>query len=142
MIKASDFKKRHCPPEDKVYEAVAEYLKKVWPMVLYHFDFGSGLKMGWAKAKQQKRLQSEQAWPDLAILKPIGRYHGLFIEIKKEDVVVFKKDGTLRSNEHLQEQYECILQLRMEGYAAKFAIGTDDVIKTIENYFAGKEILD
>lgn len=150
-IKAKDFLNKHAvQTEDQVYDSLAEYMRKVHPEVPYRFDFGAGLKMGFARAKQQKRIQHGRAWPDLFIAVPKlehdpyggGYYHGLFIEIKRPGTVVFKKDGSLRNDEHLQEQYEVIKQLRESGYAACFAVGFDECVKIIENYFAGCTITD
>ena len=63
-------------------------------------------------------------------------YHGLFIELKKEDTKIYKKDGTLVANEHIREQYDTMQQLRQAGYYADFACGRNAAKSLIDWYLA------
>ena len=62
-------------------------------------------------------------------------FHGLFIELKKDGVKIFKKDGSMRSNEHLERQYKTIQAYRKNGYKADFAIGFEEAKDILDYYF-------
>lgn len=120
---------------------VADYLRLQYPSVLFHSDFGSGIKLTMGQAIKQKRLQGgRRSWPDMFIaeVRSLGDkyYHGLFIELKKEGTRIFKKDGTLVSDAHICEQFDMLEQLRRRGYMAEFACGFDEAKKIIDGYLA------
>ncbi|QHF24212.1 hypothetical protein GTU73_09440 [Rathayibacter sp. VKM Ac-2804] len=120
--------------ESVIQQRVCLYLATHYPDVIFRSDFASGLKLSIAQASLHKRLQSSRAWPDLHIVEPRGEHAGLFIELKRKGVVVFKQDGTLRADEHLQEQAAMLASLRERGYRAEFAIGYDAAVALIESY--------
>jgi hypothetical protein len=118
---------------------VADYLRLQYPGVLFHSDFGSGVKLTMGQAIKQKRLQGgRRSWPDMLIAeaRSLGDkcYHALFIELKKEGTRIFKKDGTLVSDAHICEQFDMLEQLRQRGYVAEFACGFDEAKKIIDEY--------
>ena len=121
-------------------QQVAEYLKLKFPKVIFHIDFGSGCKLTMGQAMYQKKLNN-RAFPDLFIAEPrwVGVDHnelkcGLFIELKKDGTTIYKKDGTIVSNEHLREQ-EIVLQgLRYKGYEASWGIGFEQTRQIIDDY--------
>lgn len=128
---------------------VADYLRLQYPSVMFHSDFGSGIKLTMGQAIKQKRQNGgRRAWPDMFIaeVKHIGEAtngayfaeqvtnYGLFIELKKAGTRIFKKDGTLVADEHIREQFDVLEQLRRRGYVAKFACGFDEAKKIIDEY--------
>ena len=125
---------------------VADYIRIKYPSVIFHSDFGSGIKLTMGQAVKQKRLQGgRRAWPDMFIAEPkvktVDRptntqrfYSGLFIELKKAGTRIYRKDGRLVSDAHIREQVKVIQELRERGYAACFAIGFDEAKKIIEEY--------
>lgn len=118
---------------------VADYLRLQYPDVLFHSDFGSGIKLTKGQAVKQKRLQGgRRAWPDMFVaeVRSLGDkyYHGLFIELKKGGTRIFKKNGTLVSDAHICEQFDMLEQLRQRGYVAEFACGFDEAKKIIDGY--------
>ena len=122
---------------------VADYLRLQYPDVLFHSDFGSGIKLTKGQAVKQKRLQGgRRAWPDMFIAEPRmisdGRYSyfkaGLFLELKRDGVRVFKKNGELVADEHIREQSELLDNLREKGYAAEFGCGFDGAKEIIDGY--------
>ena len=146
---------------------VADYLRLQYPDVIFHSDYGSGVKLTMGQAIKQKRQNGgRRAWPDLFIAEPrvvkasckvihsedrvireshfIEQKHGLFIELKKADTKIFTKKGTLVSNEHIREQFDMLEQLRRKGYVAEFACGFDEAKEIIDNYlrrpYANEEI--
>lgn len=122
---------------------VADYLRLQYPNVLFHSDFGSGIKLTPGQAVKQKRLQGgRRAWPDIMIaefhVSPDDsgkRYNALFIELKREGTRLVKKNGEWASD-HIKEQAKMLHELHKRGYAAVFAVGFDEAKKIIDEYLA------
>ena len=124
---------------------VADYLRLQYPSVMFHSDFGSGVKLTMGQAIKQKRQNGgRRAWPDMALAEPRGKYHGAYIELKRPGTRIYKKDGTLVADEHIREQFDVLKQLRKRGYIAEFACGFDEAKEIIDNYlgrpYANEEI--
>lgn len=86
------------------------------------------------QAAKHKKFQSSRAYPDLFIAEPKRGKSGLFLEIKAENVVVFKKNGEIRQNSHLIEQDKMLKTLRNKGYEARFAVGFGNAKEMIRAY--------
>lgn len=124
--------------ESDLQVQVADYLRLRYPKVLFHSDFGSGIKLTKGQAMKQKRQNGgRRGWPDLFIAEPDG-LHGLFIELKAKGVRLKKKDGTWAS-EHLAEQNEVLQALSNKGYAAYFAVGFEEAKQIIDDYLGNNE---
>jgi hypothetical protein len=136
--------------EIDLQQQVADYIRLQYPTVIFHSDFGSGIKLTMGQAIKQKRLNGgRRSWPDMFIAGTIinkirnndgsyNAYSGLFVELKKEGTRIFKKDGTLVSDAHIREQYDMLHDLRARGYAAEFACGFDEAKKLIDDYMKGR----
>ena len=124
--------------EHDIYKMIADYLRYQYPTVIYRFDLAADLKLTMGQASKHKRLQRYRGYPDLFIAEPKGKYGGLFLEIKKDGVRIFKKDGTLVSDEHIREQFDMLHDLRRKGYAAEFGIGFEATKKLIDDYMKGR----
>jgi hypothetical protein len=141
--------------ELELHTMVADYLRLQYPTVLFHSDFGSGVKLTMGQAVKQKRLNGgRRAWPDLFIAErsreglsayrepcpdkweyfTVPRYMGLFIELKKEGTKIYKKNGELVADEHIREQAAVLKELRKRGYRAEFAIGFNQAKTIIDSY--------
>jgi hypothetical protein len=70
--------------------------------------------------------------PDLLIFKPNGVFHALFIELKAKDI--YKKNGELLKNDHVEAQLKTIKELSALGYSAHFAVGFDEAKRLIDDY--------
>lgn len=129
---------------------VADYLRLQHPNVLFHSDYGSGIKLTIGQATIQKRQNGgRRAWPDMFIAEPMSKtigqkspagysaqlFHGLFIELKKGDTRLKKKDGSW-ATEHIAEQAETLEKLRQEGYKAEFAVGFEQAKQIIDEYLS------
>ena len=111
---------------------VAVYMQRQYPEYIYHYDL-AGLNLSRAQAGMMKAIQGKRGFPDFFLIHPIGKYSGLFLEIKA--VTPYLKDGkTLKSNEHLWEQEMMLHKLNLNGYFAQFATGFDEVKQAIDNY--------
>lgn len=138
--------------ESELQTQVADYIRLRYPKVLFHSDFGSGIKLTMGQAIKQKRQNGgRRAWPDMFIAEPrapkklIKRegwlpadifgcgYHGLFLELKKEGTRLRKKNGDYAS-EHIKEQSLLLRALGDKGYRAVFVVGFDEAKKIIDEY--------
>ena len=120
--------------EAELQASVAEYIRRAYPDVIFHSDFGSGIKLKPWQAKAQKiQNGGRRAWPDMFIAEPGGPWHGLFLELKKEGTRLMKRDCSWAS-EHIGEQAEMLKELRRRHYRAYFAVGFDEAINTIDTY--------
>jgi len=122
--------------ESELQTMVADYLKLQYPDVLFHSDFGSGIKLTKGQAIKQKRQNGgRRGWPDMFLAEPSKNCNGLFIELKAKGVRLKKKDGSWAST-HLEEQNEVLNQLQKRGYAAYFAVGFDEAKEIIDDYLS------
>jgi hypothetical protein len=121
--------------EKDIHLMVCNYIRTKYPSVIFHTDFSSGMKMSIGMAKRNKSLQSHTAFPDLFIAEPRGGYCGMFIELKTMENKVYKKDGSLYSNQHHQQQAQMLSMLYARGYKAVFGQGYADTINKINEYF-------
>lgn len=129
--------------EHQLYVKIAQYLQRNYPKVVYRFDLAADLKLTVGQAKKFKTLHPERGYPDLFIANSAPRcidgswkyeYYGLYLELKAEGNSPFKKDGTLKKDQHLQEQMVMLEKLRRRGYRAEFATGFDETKKIIDEY--------
>ena len=132
--------------EELLHLKVCDYLRKNYPDVLFRTDFSSGMKMSPWQAAKHKKFQKSRAWPDLFIAESGVvkfkegnlivnlRKNGMFLELKADDVKLYKKNGEMVANKHYQEQAEMLKKLRNGNYYAEFAIGYEDAIKQIHEY--------
>jgi hypothetical protein len=118
--------------EEQLQIAVCIYLKAQYSNVVFFSD-ASGVRLTIGQAVKAKKMRSGKAIPDLFIAQPTTMYHGLFIELKAESP--YNKNGTLKKNEHLQEQLQMIQLLQTKGYYATFATGFDEAQEIIDSYF-------
>ena len=121
--------------EEQTHIAICKYIKLQYPNILFSSE-SSGLRVTISQAKRLKAMRSCSGLPDIMIFEPRRSYYGLFLEVKKEGSVVFKKDGDIRSDKHLKEQEEILFQLQQKGYFAQFVIGFDEA-KSIIDYYLG-----
>lgn len=124
--------------EAELQKQVAIYIRMQYPDVIFHSDFGSGVKLTPWQAKMQKMQNGgRRAWPDMFLAEPVGKYHGLFVELKKEGTRLKKKNGDWAS-EHIAEQDAVLSELNDKGYKAEFAIGFEQALNLIDDYLGGK----
>lgn len=120
-------------PEFQLQKAVTRYLSVQYPDVLFLSDTIANVKLTMSQAIRNKSIQKENfKCPDIIILKPNSVYHGLLLELKVKSP--FKSDGTLLKNDHLQGQYNTIVQLNKLKYFACFVVGFDSAKAIIDNY--------
>ena len=119
--------------EDQEQIQLCQYIKLQYPKVIFNTDL-SGIKLTMGQAKKVKKMRSSRAFPDLVIYEPLKGYKALFIELKRTGERIYKKDGSLRKNEHIEEQAEMLQELNNRGYKAVFAIGFKEAKNVVDNY--------
>ena len=121
--------------EEAVHIAICDYIRAKYPYAIFTSE-SSGIRVFWKQAKALKRMRSSAGLPDIMIFEPRKSYYGLFLEVKREDFAVYKKDGGIVSNSHVQEQEEMLYRLKQRGYLASFVRGFDDA-KVLIDYYLG-----
>ena len=120
-------------PEYILQCQVAQYLRIQYPNVLFLSDTVASIKLTIPQQLRNKKIQKDGfRCPDLLILEPLGGYSGLFIELKAKEI--YKKNGELLKNEHVEAQHRTLEELSLKGYHACFAVGFDQAKKIIDNY--------
>lgn len=120
--------------EEKIQIDLFRYLNYKYPDVIAISE-PSGLRVSMGLAIKLKKMRSAHTHLDVLLLEPRGKYHGLMLELKAKNI--YKKDGSLLKDAHLQDQQRTIDLLNERGYKACFAVGFDQAIKTIEDYLNG-----
>lgn len=110
--------------EADVRARVCEYLREKG--IPYHADIVSESELGWTK--NIEKTLNKKGYPDLFIHRPHGKYHGLFLELKK--------DAPILDPDHIMAQMEYGKELQAEGYAWSMTCGYERAIQAIEKYFA------
>jgi len=117
--------------EEALHIAVCNYLRLQYPTAIFTSE-SSGVKLTMGQAVKAKKMRSGDKLPDLWILEPVGKYHGLLIELKSE--YPYTKTGKPKSP-HIAEQLKVIGKLKERGYFACMVDGFDKAKNTIDNYF-------
>jgi len=130
-----DMKKKPTPTHEAyVHKEVCKYLRSIDHNMRFISNL-AGESFGKGQAMNVRDLQSHNGAPDLMIFARRAVWSGLAIELKAENVSVWKKDGTLLKNEHVQEQAKYLEALREEGWRAEFCSGIVAAKKVIDDYF-------
>lgn len=125
--------------EYHLQKQVCAYLSLQWPSILFLSDTIAAVKLKPQQAIRNKVIQKDGfKCPDLIILEPRGKWHGLFIELKTE--TPFRKDGVIKAsqNDHLEKQELALLALEVKGYKASFSWGFEMTKTLIDNYLENK----
>jgi len=142
--------KAYIPKQQKleldIQKRLCIHIRKTYPHVIFHSDFGANVDLTEYQAKTNKALQSADSFPDLTIFAP-GRvnpktgqsYIGLALELKKDGTPVIlkigKDKGKLTKNEHIRAQAKTLRKLNDQNWYANFAIGYDEALKIVQWYF-------
>ena len=126
-------------PEQDLQLQICQYLRLQYPKAIF-FSEPSGLRVSIGQAVLLKKMRSFGKLPDMFIAFPNGKYHGFFIELKIEGTTIFKRDGEIVADKHIQAQFKTLKTLYELGYAATFGIGFEHTKKKIDGYFAMQNV--
>lgn len=117
------------PTEDSIHFALVDWLKTVPYKNGFLIDYFHHSPNGGTSSPRQKakftRMNTLNGFPDLECFIAKGRYHGLYVELKRE------KGGIVSA-----DQKRILGMLSEEGYAAVVCRGFDASVKSIEQYMA------
>ncbi len=128
--------------EEILHKSIVRYLNflsNVHGEILYTSDLSGIFIKNKNYAGRISQLRRRKGIPDLLIFEPRKGYHGLFLELKAAGKSPFKKDGKLKAGSHLREQFEYITELNNRGFYATFAVGIDEAMEVINDYFGYKD---
>ena len=120
-------------PEYEFQAAVAEYLRRQYPDVFFLSDTVAFLKLSIPQSVRNKKIQCPKFHcPDLLVIEARRGFHGFFRELKAE--TPYRRDGTLKAGDHLQNQWRTIAALNLKGYNADFAWDWKTIKKDLDWY--------
>ena len=114
------------PKEAQAQAALFEwavYARAKYPELLLMFHIPNGGSRNVIEARNLKAQGVRAGVPDICLPVPRGKYHGLFIELKR------KRGGRVS-----EEQQGWIAALNRVGYLAVVCYGFDDAVRTIKGY--------
>ena len=118
-------------PERKLHLKVCQHLKLFYPHVYFDSD-PSGLKVSGLMATLLQKTRSDHKHLDITIYKKFRTYSGLIIELKAE--TIYKKDGQIKSSEHLDGQDKTKKLLESEGFKVEVAWEFEEVERILVDY--------
>lgn len=119
--------------EYELQKQICQYIRYQYPNVFFLSDTIASVKLTMSQAVRNKAIQNNEFHcPDLLILQPNKQYHGLCLELKIESP--YKRNGELKTSEHLQNQGKTIYKLNKLGYKALFVWSFEQAKKEIDNY--------
>ena len=101
---------------------------KTYPALSMLYGTMNGVRLSIGAAMKCKRQGMQKGWPDLQLMYPSGKWHGLFIELKRES------GGTLSI-----EQKWHLSELSKRGYLAVCVSGHLKSIEIIKAYLRADE---
>jgi len=117
--------------------ALRTWLSFAYPCAIMRCDL-SGLRLPIGLAVKTKRLNPHRGFPDIMIFEPRGKYHGLLVELKRNQTALYTKSGNQRQSQHLQEQQQMLTVLEERGYKAVFAASFEEAKTVISEYLGAK----
>jgi hypothetical protein len=119
--------------EEHEQKLLCEWVKKNYPNVLYTVDLG-GIRLTMGQRVIMKS-RAKRGHPDLIFQEWfLDKYCGLAIEFKRTGTQLFKLDGTLRKDEHVEEQLSYLIGLKERYYVAGFVVGLEPAKEVIKAY--------
>lgn len=128
------FPKKEAKTEAELQVQAANYLRRCYPQVLFHHDAHSAVQVHIQTAQHAKAKGVMKGWPDLMVMRPRGGYAGLFVELKKPGLRLYKVRSGAPYNEHFSTQLAVHEELREAGYAVEVAQSLTSFKQIIDNY--------
>lgn len=121
---------RYLLPEQQVQITLVRYIKYQYPEVAkYIVKIDNEAKLTKTGHIIRNKMGLHKGASDLFIAYPIGKYHGMWLEIKREG---FKLTASNRL--HTTNQINFINKMREVGYYSAMAAGFDECKMHIDNY--------
>lgn len=121
--------------ERVIQQALTRWLRQEYPNIDFFNDWASGAYLTQGQNQARLAIASTNGWVDLFIAEPSRGYHGLFIELKREGVRPYLKNGQLSANPQIRIEHEFLMRQHQKGYCARFASGLEAAQQLIDWYF-------
>lgn len=120
-------------PEYHLQVEICQWLRYQFSEVLFLSDTVASCKLTMPQAVRNKKIQCAAfSCPDILIFQPNKLFHGMALELKIKSP--YKKDGSLYSDTHLEEQAATIKRLNELGYMASFCWSFEQAKELITDY--------
>jgi len=123
------------PSEAKEQTMLIEMISIKYPNLIF--------RVGMEAGKRNPRFAKEQGvssgWPDLYFPYESRGYKALWIELKKRDAKLFKKDKVTPKDQRIANQIRIMNFLENRGHVAKFCFGAKEALNTIDWYLNEEE---
>ncbi len=106
--------------EYQLQKAICKYLDL--QNILFCGSMGGQYQVFRSQRIKAKMTGYKKGFPDIFIYEPVGKYHGLAIELK------------VGYNKPTKEQIEWCNKLNQKGYLAKICTGIDEALEVINQY--------
>jgi hypothetical protein len=127
-LKIRGFLATGVPSEDMEHICTVNHIRTTWPAALFTIS-PSGMKLPKSVAMKFSAMGYRAGTPDILILEPKGKYHGLLVEMK------IQKGGKVSP-----EQTRFIEEAQARGYYAVVCCGAQIAIHVIDAYMEGKTV--
>ena len=122
--------------EEQIHIALCKYIQLQYPGVIFTTE-SSGLRLTMRAAVVAKQCRNPKTgWCDIIVLEPKGGYHGLLIEVKKDESQLLTKKGVPKTDKHNLEQQSFARKVDAKGYRYLYACGLDMGIEIINDYMS------
>lgn len=101
----------------------AQYHEQMWPELAMLYHIPNEGKRSMRAGAQLKREGLKKGVPDLHLAWPMGKYHGLYIEMKRR---AGETPGA--------EQADWLENLNAAGYCVCWARGADEAVQALHTY--------
>lgn len=114
---------------------ITRWLNNEHSSIDFYNDWSAGAFLTHGQNTARAAMASDNGWVDMFFPEPRNGHCGLFIELKKEGVRVYLKDGvTLCADPQIQKEGEFLRRQRQKGYKAEFAVGEEATKRLICEY--------
>lgn len=121
------------PSEGKEQAMLIEMITLKYPHAIYRVGMESGKRNPMIAKKQG----INSGWPDIYFPYAAHGYRDLYIELKKQNEKLFKKDKVTPKDTRIANQIMIMDFLKSGGSYAAFCFGAKEAIKIIDWYLMG-----
>lgn len=126
------------PVEEKEQAAFVEAMKVLYPDLKFRIGM-EGARLAKGTRFKMKKQGMESGWFDIQIPMPKGKFHSLWIELKRSDAKLLKKDRT-PVDERTKNQLEMWRYLNGIDHCAVFAFGAKQALLFVDLYLKEKHV--
>jgi hypothetical protein len=121
--------------EKVIQKALMGTLRREFPFVVDFFnDWAAGAYLTQGQSSQRRALSSGKGWADFFLPWPSRGFHGMFLEIKREDIKIYRRDGNLVADEQIRTEAAFLERMNRLHYFARFGVGMEGCERLLRWY--------